>query len=388
MWKKTILAAVAVAALGAGPALAADPVKIGMITTLSGPAGYLGEDMRDAFLLAVEKEGGMLGGVPVEVIVEDDALKPDQGKQIAAKMLRSDRARIMTGVIFSNVAGAVVPDVLSAGAVYISPNAGPSGFAGKGCNANYFVASWQNDSLHEAAGQLAKNAGYSNMYVFAPNYQAGRDALSGFKRQYAGGLVGESYVRLGQTDFAAEIAQIRAAAPDAVFYFLPGGMGINFLKQWAQSGLQDTIPLILPAPSSDNRILNAVGDAAVGTISASHWSENLDNAANKAFVEAFQAKYNRVPTEYASQGYDTALLLAAALRAAGGDPEKVADGLRAAPQTAQLTRGAFAWGKNQHPVQDWYSRVAQKGADGKLTNVITGTILTGHGDAYSAECEL
>lgn len=389
MWKKTIMAAAAAAVLGGVSAQAADPVKIGMVTTLSGPAGYLGEDMRDAFLLAVEQEGGKLGGVPVEVLVEDDGLKPDQGKQIAAKMLRSDRAKIMTGIIFSNVAGAVVPDILSAGAVYISPNAGPSGFAGKGCNKNYFVASWQNDNLHEAAGELAKQAGYKNVYIFAPNYQAGRDALAGFKRQYGGGLAGESYVQLNQTDFAAEIAQIRDSKPDAVYNFLPGGMGINFLKQWAASGLKDQIPLVLPAPSSDTKILNAIGDSAVGIISASHWSEQLDNPANKAFVDAFKAKYNRVPTEYASQGYDTALLLAAALKSAGGDdPEKVAAGLKAAPASVKLTRGDFQWGKNQHPVQNWYSRMAEKGPDGKLTNKVTGKILSMHGDAFAQECGL
>jgi len=390
MLKKTILAAVAAAAMLGGAAVqAADPVKIGMVTTLSGPGGYLGEDVRDAFLLAIEQEGGKLGGVPVELLVEDDALKPDQGKQIAAKMLRSDRTRIMTGIIFSNVAGAVVPDILAAGAVYISPNAGPSGFSGKGCNKNYFVASWQNDNLHEAAGELAKQAGYKNLYIFAPNYQAGRDALAGFKRQYGGGLVGESYVQLNQTDFAAEIAQIRAAKPDAVYNFLPGGMGINFLKQWAASGLQGEIPLVLPAPSSDTRILNAIGDSTVGIISASHWSEQLDNPANKAFVAAFQKKYNRMPTEYAAQGYDTALLLAAALKSAGGDdPAKVAAGLKAAPATVKLTRGAFEWGKNQHPVQDWYSRMAEKGPDGKITNKVTGKILSMHADAFAQDCAL
>lgn len=388
MLRKTILGAAA-AALLAGPALAQDPVKIGMVTTLSGPAGYLGEDMRDGFLLAVEMGGGALGGVPVEVMVEDDGLKPGNGKQIAQRMLRQERARIMTGIIFSNVAGATVPDVLRAGAVYISPNAGPSVFSGEGCHPNYFVASWQNDNLHESAGQLARDKGFENMFILAPNYQAGRDALSGFKRQYAGGLVGEVYVKLGQTDYAAEIAQIRAAAPDAVFQFLPGGMGINFLKQWEASGLKDEIPLVLGAPSTDYKILNAVGDAAVGIESTSHWNHDLDNAANADFLDAFQAKYDRVPTVYASQGYDTALLLAAALDAAGGDdPDAVAAGLRAAPASVALTRGDFKWGPNQHPIQDWYSRIAEKAPDGTIRNRIVEKILDDHADAYGDQCAM
>lgn len=388
MLRKSILGAAA-AALMASPALAQDPVKIGMITTLSGPAGYLGEDMRDGFLLAVEMGGGALGGVPVEVMVEDDGLKPGNGKQIAQRMLRSEGARVMTGIIFSNVAGATVPDILRAGAVYVSPNAGPSGFAGAGCHPNYFVASWQNDNLHEAAGQLARNKGFGSMFILAPNYQAGRDALAGFKRLYGGGLVGEVYVTLGQTDYAAEIAQIRAADPDAVFQFLPGGMGINFLKQWEASGLKDEIPLVLGAPSTDYKILNAVGDAAVGIESTSHWNHDLDNAANRAFLEAFAAKYDRVPTVYASQGYDTALLLGAALAQAGGDdPDAVAAGLRAAPASVELTRGDFKWGVNQHPVQDWYSRIAEKAPDGTIRNRIVEKIIDDHVDAYAAECML
>ena len=254
----TALAAVAcLASAGwAGAASAADPVKIGVITTLSGPGGYLGEDMRDAFQLAIDQEGGKLGGVPVSLLVQDDALKPATAKQIVDTYLQGEHAKILTGIIFSNVAGAVIPDVVDAGAFYISPNASPSNLAGKECNPNYFSVAWQNDSLHEAAGQNATNHGFKRMFILAPNYQAGKDALTGFKRFFKGEIVGEVYTKLDQTDFSAELAQIRAAKPDAVFQFQPGGLGITFLKQYVQAGLSAT-PMFVSAPSMDYHIMDA-----------------------------------------------------------------------------------------------------------------------------------
>lgn len=379
--------AAALAAGLAGPAAAQAPVKIGMVTTLSGPGGYLGEDVRDAFTLAIEQEGGKLGGVPVQLLVEDDGLKPPQGKQIAEKFLKSDGVKLVTGIIFSNVAVATVPAVLDAGAYYISPNAGPSNFAGKECHKNYFVASWQNDTLHESAGQRATDMGFKKMFILAPNYQAGKDALGGFKRFYKGQVIQEVYTRLDQTDYAAELAQIRAAKPDAVFTFLPGGLGINFLKQYDQAGLKAQIPMVVAAPSMDVRMVNAVGDAALGIHNTSHWNVDLDNGPNKAFVQAFQARFNRMPTEYASQGFDTAKLIASAFRANGG---KLDDSFRAALLKADFpaVRGKFKFGKNQHPVQDWYARVVEKGPDGKLVNKTISIVLKDRGDAYSQDCKM
>lgn len=389
MKKASLLVLASAAALLAGPALAQQqPVKIGMITTLSGPGGYLGQDIRDAFKLAIEQEGGKLGGVPVELVVEDDALKPGQGKQIAEKMIKTDGIKILTGIVFSNVAGATVPDVVDAGALYVSPNAGPSNFAGKECNENYFVVSWQNDSLHESAGQNATNLGFKKAFILAPNYQAGKDALAGFKRFFKGDVVGEVYTRLDQTDFAAEMAQIRAANPDVVFQFHPGGLGIAFLRQYAQAGLMGQIPMVLAAPSLDHVTLAAVGDIALGLNVTSHWNADFDNAANKKFMEAWTKAYNRPATYYASQGYDTALAIASALKATGGKADVPA--LRKALVKAdfQSVRGGFKFGPNQHPVQDWYSLKVEKGADGKPTIKTLGKVLTGHGDVYAKDCKL
>jgi len=383
---RTILLAGAAAIALAAPAAA--QVKIGFITTLSTPAGYLGEDARDAFLLAVEEEGGKLGGVPVQVVVEDDKLKPADGKQIAEKFLQSDKIKLFSGIIFSNVAGAVVPTVLEGGGIYVSPNAGPSNLAGKGCDKNYFVASWQNDNLHESAGALAKKLGYKNMVLLAPNYQAGKDAIAGFKRLYGGGVIEEIYTSLDQTDFSAEMAKIRAAKPDAVFQFHPGGQGIAFLKQWTQAGLKEQIPMVVASPSLDNRIAEVVGDAAIGIAATSHWNVDLPNEENKKFVAAFVAKHKRVPTSYAAQSYDTAKLIGAALKATGGKLDDAAFRTAMLKADVKLTRGAFKFGSNQHPVQDWYEIKAQKGADGKVGLVTTGKVLENHADVYAKDCKL
>jgi len=370
----------------AGAASAA--VKIGMVTTLTTKAGYLGEDIRDGFMLAMEQGGGKLGGVDVELMVEDDGRKPGKGREIAERYIKRDKVKIMSGIVFSNVAMAVVPKVVKDDVFYISPNAGPSALAGKGCHKNYFNAAWQNDNLHEVMGQHVNDAGFGSAYILAPNYPAGKDALAGFKRFYKGKIAGEVYTKLGQSDYAAELANLRAAKPDAVFFFLPGGMGINFLKQYAQAGLNDSIPVFGPAFSFDARILKAVGDAAVGVLNGSQWNFDLDNAANRAFVAAFKNKYNRMPTLYASQGYDTANLIGSALKATGGDLSNM-DAFRSALEKADFdsVRGNFRFGSNHHPVQDIYVREVVKDASG-IHNKTLKKVFSDHADAYAGQCSL
>ena len=370
-------------------AQAADPIKIGMITTLSTKAGYLGEDIRDGFKLAIEQGKGTLGSFPVELLVEDDSRKPEKGRQIAERFMKRDKAQILTGIVFSNVAMAVVPKIVRSGAFYISPNAGPSKLAGKGCDKNYFNVAWQNDNLHEAVGKYVTEQGFKNVYMLAPNYPAGKDALAGFKRFYEGGIAGEVYTTLGQSDYAAELASLRAAKPDAVYFFLPGGMGINFIKQYAQAGLNKSTPLFGPAFSFDERILKAVGDAAVGVVNGSQWSADLDTPENKAFVAAFRASYGRTPTLYASQGFDAALLIGSALKSVNGDVNK-ADEFRAALEKADFptVRGSFSFGKNHHPVQDIYVREVVKDEQGNYTNHLLKKVFTNHSDAYGGECSM
>ena len=376
---KQFAAAASLVAILAGVAQA-EPVKVGMITTLSGGGAGLGIDARDGFMLAVKQAGNK----DLEVIIEDDQRKPDVAVQLADKMIQSDKVDVLTGIIWSNLAMAVVPSVTAQGKFYLSPNAGPSALAGKGCHPNYFSVAYQNDNLHEAAGAYAKEAGFKKSFILAPNYPAGKDSLTGYKRYYDGELAGEIYTKLGQTDYAAEIAQIRASGADSVFFFLPGGMGISFLKQYADSGVG--LPVVGPAFSFDQGILQAVGDAALGVKNTSQWSKDIDNDANKAFVESFQAEYGRLPSLYAAQGFDTANLLLSAMAKADVTD---ADGFRAALEAADFpsVRGKFSFGPNHHPIQDIYVREVIKEGD-VYTNKIVGTALTDHGDAYSDECKM
>jgi len=368
------------AALAAIAGGAAAEVKVGMITTLSGGGAGLGVDIRDGFMLAIEQSGRD----DIEVVIEDDERDPATAVQISDRMIQSEGVDVMTGIVWSNLAMAVVPGAVAQGLFYLSPNAGPSQLAGAGCDPNYFNVAWQNDNLHEAAGAYANDTGYANSFILAPNYPAGQDALNGYKRLYEGELAGELFTELGQTDYAAEIAQIRASGADSVFFFLPGGMGISFLKQYADSGVD--IPVIGPAFSFDQGILQAVGDAAVGVVNTAQWSPDLDNETNVAFVADFEAEYGRIPSLYASQGFDTANLLLSALEVA--EPSD-ADAFRAALEAADFdsTRGDFAFNTNNHPIQDIYVREVVQDGD-VFTNLIIGTALEDHGDAFAAECDM
>lgn len=358
-------------------------VKVGMITTLSTGAAYLGEGIRDAFQLAFEIDGRY----ELDLVVEDDGRDPAFAQQLADRMLTRDEVDVMTGIVFSNVAGAVVPQVVDAGTIYISPNAAPSPFAGAQCHENYFVASWQNDNQSEAMGEYVANEGYETAVALAPNYQAGHDMVAGFKRFY-GDVEEEIYTELGATDYAQAIAQIREADPDAVYFFYPGGMGIAFIQQYQASGLE--IPIFGPVSSFDEHLVDAIGDAALGLVNSSFWAPDMDNEANRVFVEAYREKYGATPTSYAAQGYDAALLLISALDANGGDPSDTA-GMREALKAADFdsVRGNFRFNTNNHPIQDWYLlEVVRDPVHGDLTNRIVATILEDHPDAYAPDCHL
>ncbi|MAC73177.1 MAG: ABC transporter substrate-binding protein [Rhodobacteraceae bacterium] len=376
-------ASLAALALAVNPAVAGshgDGLKVGMITTLSGGGAGLGIDVRDGFMLAIKQSGAD----NIEVVIEDDQRKPDIAVQLADKMIQSEKVDVMTGIIWSNLAMAVVPAATAQGKIYLSPNAGPSPLAGRGCHPNYFNVAWQNDSLHNGGGAYATSAGYKNVFIMAPNYPAGTDALNGFKALFEGDVAAEIYTKLGQTDYAAEIAQIRASGADAVYFFLPGGMGISFLKQYSGSGVD--IPLIGPAFSFDQGILQAVGAAALGVRNTSQWNKDIDTPTNQAFVSSFEAEYGRLPSLYASQGFDTANLLLSAMDSASISDM---DAFRAALKAADFTsvRGDFKFGSNNHPIHDVYIReVVQEGDI--FTNKIIAKVLDDHGDPYAKDCQM
>ncbi|WP_029617797.1 ABC transporter substrate-binding protein [Pseudorhizobium marinum] len=358
----------------------AEPVKIGMITTLSGGGAGLGIDTRDGFMLAIKQADNS----EIEVITEDDGQKPELAVQIADKMIQSDQVDILTGIVWSNLLMAVAPSAVAQGKFYVSTNAAPAALAGANCNPLYFNAAYQNDNLHEAMGEYA-NKDYKKIFIMAPNYPAGKDSLTGFKRYYKGELASEVYTQVGQTDYAAEIAQIRASGADAVFAFLPGGMGIAFMKQYAQSGVE--IPVMGPGFSFSQDVLPAIGDAALGAKASGQWAPDFDTEVSKKFLADFQAEYGRLPSIYAVQAYDAAQLI---LSAAAKADVKDTDAFRAELLKAdiQSPRGDFKFNTNQHPIQDIYLTEVVKGADGVLTNKTVEKIFDDHEDAYAKDCKM
>ena len=385
--KSIVCAAVGVAL--AASAQSTDPVKIGFLSTLSGPGAGLGVDIRDGFQLAVKLAGNKLGGRPAEIIIADDQASPDVGRQAADRLIKRDKVDFMTGVVFSNVMLAVGTPTFASQTFYVSANAGPSQYAGDQCNPYFFSASWQNDNLHEAAGQVVQEKGFKRVAVIAPNYPAGKDAITGFKRFYKGEIASETLPALNQLNYGTEISQLRASKADAVYIFLPGGMGINFIKQFVAAGLSKDMTLFAPGFSGDEDVIKAVGESMLGMFNTSQWGHDMNNPANKRFVAEFEKEYGRLPSLYAAQGYDAALLINAAVRDSKG---KLSDkaAVRKALQAAKFdsVRGSFKFNKNQFPIQDYYMRVIVKDAKGRVTNRTMGTVLKSHGDAYVASCKM
>ncbi len=386
--KSIVLIAAAATAFNAH---AANELKIGYLSTLSGPAGAIGVEVRDGFNLALKMAGGKLGGLPTEMVFADDTLNPELGKQLAERLLKRDRVNLMTGVIFSNVMLAVWPTIQEAKTFYIAPNSTPTRITGAGCNPHFVSASWPNEGHHEAAGLYAKSKGFKNAYLIAPNYPAGQDATTGFKRGYGGTIAAEVYTKLNQLDYSAELAQIRAAKPAALYAFLPGGMGINFIKQFVAAGLSSEVTLVVPGFAADQDIVRAVGEPMLGIFDTSHWAYDLDNDANRKFVAAFEKEYKRIPSLFAEQGYTTALLIDAAVRSAKGRIEDVPGfhkALMAAPGRFKSPRGDWKFAHNGTPVQDYYLRVVAKDNQGRLVNKKIGTVVTGLGDFWAKDCKM
>lgn len=385
------IAGLATVALLACHAHAADQLKIGFLSTVSGPAGGIGVEIRDGFNLALKLAGGKLGNLPTEVVYADDTLNPDTGRQLAERMLKRDRVNLMTGIVFSNVMLAVWPTIEQAKVFYVAPNATPTAITGKGCSPYFFSASWPNEAHHEAAGEFANSKGYKNAYLIAPNYPAGKDALTGFKRMYKGNVVAEVYSKLNQLDYSAELAQIRAANPQTLYAFLPGGMGINFIKQFVASGLSKDVQLIVPGFASDQDIVRAVGEPMLGLFDTSQWAYDLDNDANRKFVAEFERQYKRIPTLYAEQGYTAALVIDQAVRDAKGkveDAKAFRAALMKAPERAKTPRGKMKEAANGTPVQDYYVRALVKDRQGRIVNRKIATILHDHRDYWAKDCSM
>jgi branched-chain amino acid transport system substrate-binding protein len=373
-------------ALVAGPTPAAETVKIGFITSLSGPAGIIGKHMKDSVELALDHLGRKVGGLEVEVIYGDDQRKPDVGKQLADEMLKKHKVHFVSGIIWSNVMLAVAPTVTQAGTFMIGTNAGPHELAGKMCHELFFTTSWQNDQTPEAMGKYMSDQGLTDVYAMAPNYAAGKDMVEGFKRYFKGKIVDEVFTKLGQQDYQAEISQLRAKAPKAVFVFYPGDMGIQFVKQYAQAGLRDQIPLY-SVYTVDEVTLPALKETAQGQWETRYWSPDLKNEANQRYVTDFRKKFGYTPSFYGSQSYDGIMLIDAGVRAVKGDLNNK-KGLVAAFRKADYksTRGKYAYNTNHFPIQNFYLLRAVPGAGGEVEMQIQKTVFENHRDAYYKEC--
>jgi branched-chain amino acid transport system substrate-binding protein len=386
---RRITAAAVALTLLATPALAADKLKIGFVTTLTTGMGYIGEDMRRAIDVAVDHIGGRIAGREVEVIVEDDGLKPEIGKQKTEKLVQKDKVDIVTGYIWSHVLLASYKTVVDSGLFLISANAGPSQLAGSLCHENFFSTSWQNDQTPMAMGEVLNQRGVKSLYVMAPNYAAGKDMVGGVERTYKGSIVAKDLTQFpDQLDFSAELSKVRAAKPDALFAFYPGGHGTQFFKQFQQSGLQGTVPLYT-AFTVDGANLPVLKDQAVGSLTTQFWSPDLDNSVNKRFVADFRKLVGHDPTFYAAQTYDAIMLIKHAVEAVDGDLSKQAE-MRAVMKKADFgsVRGAFRYGNNHFPIQNFYLlEVVADGKDGFTTRTVS-TVFKDHQDAYAGECAM
>jgi branched-chain amino acid transport system substrate-binding protein len=373
-------------AITANHAVAQEKIKIGVIVTLSGPAAVLGQQARDGFALAVKDLGGKMGGRDVEVVAVDDELKPDAAVTKVRGLLERDKVDFVVGPIFSNILQAIHKPVVDSKTFLISPNAGPSSYAGKECSPFFYVTSYQNDQVHEILGKVAQDRGYKRVYVMVPNYQAGKDSVAGFKLDYKGEIVEETYVPLGTLDFQVELSKIASMKPDAVFTFMPGGMGVSLVKQFKQAGLADQIPF-LSAFTVDESTLPAQQDAAVGMFGGADWAPNLDNPQSKKFVAEYEATYNSVPATYAFQAYDAAMLIDSAVEAVKGDLTNK-DAVAAALKKADFTslRGGFKFNTNGYPIQDFYLTKVAKRADGKFQTEIVQKVFEKYGDRYAKDC--
>lgn len=368
----------------------ANTIKVGIANDISGPFAAIGAEARDGFNLAIKHLDGKLGGIDAEFIQNDMAGNPDQARQLANRYIKRDKIDFFTGPIGSNVALAVGPAMFKAKVPYLSNNPGPSQFAGSQCNPYWFGTTYQNDAYDEAAGEFANDNGYERVFIMAPDYPGGREHLSGFKRTYENEVIQELYTSLGQIDYAAEIAQIRSAKPDALFIFLPAAMGINFIKQFVASGLSEEISLIGPGFSADQDVINAVGEPMLGMYNTAQWAHDLDIPKNNEFVKAFREEYDgRYPSVYAAQSYDVIMAIDAAVAQVNGnvsDREAVLKAIKAADY--ESVRGDFKYGVNQYPIQSYYLRQIDKDADGNITNKLVGKIFDDYQDFYVSECKM
>jgi branched-chain amino acid transport system substrate-binding protein len=393
--RKTLLIAGTVLALAAGqftqPAAAQNKtIKIGFVSTFSGPVATIGNDMRNSFELALDHLGRKMGGIPVEVIYEDDGFKPEVGKQKTDKLIESDKVDFIAGYIWSNVLLASIKPIIDSKTFLVIANAGPSQIAGEMCSPTVFSTSWQNDQTPQAMGHYMNTKGVKSVFLIGPNYAAGKDMLAGVASTFKGKVVGQELTTWpSQLDFSAELSKAKASGADAVFVFYPGAAGVQFLQQYAQAGLKGTLPLYT-AFTIDETTLPRQKDLALGVPGAQEWVNDLPNEANKKFVADYLKKYPGLrPSFYGAQSYDAAMLINSAVVATKG---KVDD--KSAVQKAlekadfKSVRGKFKFGNNHMPIQDFYLQDVVKNDKGEFVLKTVATIVKDSQDNFASKCPM
>ena len=395
MLVKLIRTTLIAAAIATSAMAQADEVKIGFVTTLTTPAGVIGEDMKNSVELALEHIGNKMGNLDVVLIMEDDGFKPDVGKQKTDKLVKQDDVDFVAGYIWSHVLLASANSELDADKFLISANAGPSQMAGKRCNKNFFSTSWQNDQTPMAMGEYLNQVGVKSLYIMSPNYAAGKDMANGVEATFKGEIKGKDLTKWGadaQLDFSAELAKAKASGAEAIFVFYPGKAGGAFIKQYQQAGLQDVMPLytVFTVDSIALPKLQAGGLTGVlGSKNTQEWSPDMDNAANKRFVGDYLKKYGKYPSFYGAQSYDAIMLIKSAVEATGGNL-KDKDALRKALMAANFdsVRGQYTYGNNHMPIQNFYLREVVADSEGRWTTKIVKTVYENHQDPHAKDCKM
>jgi branched-chain amino acid transport system substrate-binding protein len=379
-----------IAGPAAGPATAQQKtIKIGFIGTFSGPAAAIGNDMRNSFELGLDHVGRRLGGLPVEVIYEDDQIKPEVGVQKTQKLIESDHVDFVVGYIWSNVMVASLKPLVDSKTMTVVTNAGASQLAGEMCSPYVFSTSWQNDQTPAAVGTYMNQKGVKTAFLMGPNYIAGKDMLHGLQTTFKGQIVGQELTRWpDQLDFSAELTKAREAKPDAIFAFYPGGAGIQFVTQYAQSGLKGQIPLYT-AFTIDDLSLPRLKDLAIGVPGAQNWVNDMTNPANQKFVTDYRAKYHSSPSFYGADTYDAVALINSAVTAVHGDLTDK-EGMRKAMEKADIksVRGPFKFGNNHIPIQNFYLQDAAKNADGSYSLHTVSLIVANDQDQFHNQCPM
>ena len=373
--KKLIAAAVAALTLAAAapePATAADPVKIGMILPMTGPFQSTGKQIEAAAKLYMQQNGDTVAGQKIELIVKDDAGVADTTKRLAQELVVNDKVKFLTGFGLTPLALAAGPIATRAKVPEIVMAAATSSITEQ---SPFVVRTSQTlPQVSVVIADWAAQNGIKKVVTLVSDYGPGIDAETWFKKRYseAGGQVVESLrVPLQNPDFAPFLQRAKDAAPDAMFIFVPSGVGSIFVRQFVERGLDKSgIKLIGPGDVTDDDILNGMGDAALGVITAQHYSAVHDSAENKKFVEAFKKANNGMrPNFMAVAGYDGMHLIYKALEATKGSTDGTALVGAMKGMKWDSPRGPISIDpETRDIVQNVYVRKVEK-VDGELYNV-------------------